>query len=308
MAEILVKASDYTHPDPDKDRRGVHKQGDIINIKPNGWSDNPNWISSSYPYSKTGSFVLIKIPELTEEEVIGLREPWADDFDYEIIDEVPADGKVDLRIFEKNVGAVSNANSISGSKADIIKEALGKWNIVNIVQNEFDVVFSFILWDAVNSTKFWGATPERLATMTLSLNAYDSVSKIAVVTANVPDEKLTEEQAFEVSEKLQGATIEKLAEYSTQETAKAVQEVNSKLTMQGAVISTVDAETKDFTFTIDQAVILDKFKQDVKMLQQTYTRHRHCIDSATMALAIINGGILTMTKEDFTNSLQDKMI
>ena len=41
MCEILIKVKTYTHADPVKDRAGVHKKGDIIAIKPDGWSDHP---------------------------------------------------------------------------------------------------------------------------------------------------------------------------------------------------------------------------------------------------------------------------
>jgi len=39
MAEFLFKRNDYTHTDPEKDRRGVHKKTDFINWKPDGFSD-----------------------------------------------------------------------------------------------------------------------------------------------------------------------------------------------------------------------------------------------------------------------------
>lgn len=38
MAEFILKKSDYVNADPEKDRRGVHKKGDLINFKPNGWA------------------------------------------------------------------------------------------------------------------------------------------------------------------------------------------------------------------------------------------------------------------------------
>jgi hypothetical protein len=36
MARLLVKAVDYTHPDPDEDRRGSFKRGDVVAVMPDG--------------------------------------------------------------------------------------------------------------------------------------------------------------------------------------------------------------------------------------------------------------------------------
>ena len=38
MCEILVKAVDHVHPDPEKDRRGAYKQGMFVLAKPDGHS------------------------------------------------------------------------------------------------------------------------------------------------------------------------------------------------------------------------------------------------------------------------------
>lgn len=36
MAELLVKASDATNPDPAKDQRGCYKRGDVVCVRPDG--------------------------------------------------------------------------------------------------------------------------------------------------------------------------------------------------------------------------------------------------------------------------------
>lgn len=36
MARLLIKAVDYTHPDPDKDRRAAYKRGDVVVVMPDG--------------------------------------------------------------------------------------------------------------------------------------------------------------------------------------------------------------------------------------------------------------------------------
>lgn len=36
MARLLIKVEEYTHPDPDIDRRGAYKRGDVVVIMPDG--------------------------------------------------------------------------------------------------------------------------------------------------------------------------------------------------------------------------------------------------------------------------------
>jgi len=110
MAEILIKVADYVNADPVKDRRGVHKRGDVINIKPDGWSDHPNWAQSSYPYQRTGKFILVKCPEITVEEALAWRDNWKDDFSYEIVSQNPTQGLYVVRVFEQNPGAAGQNN------------------------------------------------------------------------------------------------------------------------------------------------------------------------------------------------------
>lgn len=61
MAELLIKARNAQHADPDKDRRGCYKRGDIVVVMPDGhaWG------------AKEGlpNFVKIKIPGLNHETV-----------------------------------------------------------------------------------------------------------------------------------------------------------------------------------------------------------------------------------------------
>lgn len=56
MAKALVKAVDFVHPDPDIDRRGAHKRGDIIVVKP----DSHVWGGAELDTSK---FVIVDVPD-----------------------------------------------------------------------------------------------------------------------------------------------------------------------------------------------------------------------------------------------------
>jgi len=61
MAEILIKAIDATHPDPEKDRRGCYKIGMPVVVMPDGhkWGN-----AECLP-----TFVILKIPGVSVEKV-----------------------------------------------------------------------------------------------------------------------------------------------------------------------------------------------------------------------------------------------
>jgi len=63
MAEILIalNPTNYTHPDPRKDKAGVYKKGDIVIIKPDGW---PWGREEGLP-----KFLIVKLPGVTVDEL-----------------------------------------------------------------------------------------------------------------------------------------------------------------------------------------------------------------------------------------------
>lgn len=70
MAELLIKAVDYDHPEWFKDRKGAWKRGMVVVAKPNGWK----WGRAEGP----PKFIVVKVPELplhlAEERLCRCRE------------------------------------------------------------------------------------------------------------------------------------------------------------------------------------------------------------------------------------------
>jgi hypothetical protein len=290
MAEFIFKVRDYVTSDPDKDRRGVHKKGDFINFKPDGWSDGEHWGQSAYPYANGGKFILVKCPEITfaEAEAFDHRQPWKDDFDYQIIATRPAQGQYDIRIFEKNPGA-TNQNSISAAKAIKVRDYLIDWGCSNMSLGTHDANFTFSLWDAVRSVNFW-EVPTISERVTFVLNSYSAVTGIGSITATVvqaawgPFENKTQEQ------------IE----------AMITRQVTDAIEMRGG---TVTAQAYPvFTFEIERSAVLTKFREDVKgKLEETFTRHRFHMSEAEVDTVIAVGGVVTITRTQFLSKLKDKM-
>jgi hypothetical protein len=269
MTEFILKRTDYTHTDSEKDRRGVHKRTDIINYYPDGWSDHPNWAASSYPVD----FVLIKVPGMTMEES-QYRDSWRDDFDYEVIATRPVQGEFDIRIFEKNDGA-SGQNAISGAKASKVRDYLQAWGCSAFSMSAVDATFTFSLWDAVRSENFW-EVPLIGTKVSFALNSYTPATGIASVTVTIIDANV--------------------------KPASVVQ----KIIQRGGTVTAQDATT--VTFELNRSDLVTKFRNDVKRrMEQVYMRHQYAISNVDHDAIVAAGGLVTMTKAEFLSKLIDKM-
>ena len=275
MAEFLLKRNDYTHTDPEKDRRGVHKKADVCNFKPDGFSLFPNG-----PGSYLNDFIFICVPDLDIAEA-NFREAWKDNFDYEIVATRPAQGEYDIRIFELNAG-VLNANAITGTKATKIRDYLIAWGCSAFSLSETDATFTFSLWDAVRSANFWD-TPLIGTKVSFILNSYSGATGIGNITVTPIEEQWGTQTELQITNTITRKIIEK----------------------GGTVISQI---YPNFVFEIERSDILTRFRADVKRrMEQTYMRHQYCISSSDHDSIVAAGGIVTMTKAEFLGKLIDKM-
>lgn len=279
MAEFIFKRSDYTNADPDKDRRGVHKKTDHINHKPDGWSDHPNWAASAYPKD----FIVVKCPEISfaEAEANDHRKAWRDDLDYEIVATQPAQGEYDIRIFEKNAGAIGQ-NHIVGIKTTKVRNYLTAWGCSAFGITATDATFTFRLWGAVRSANFW-ESPLIGTKVNFAFNSYSGATGIGNITVSAIEGQWGEQTEFQIGEQI----ARKIAEQG------------------GTVISQV---YPNFVFEIERSDILTRFKADVKRrMEQIYMRHQYGISQADHDAIVAAGGVVTWTKAEFLAKLIDKM-
>jgi len=280
MAEFLLKRNDYTHADPEKDRRGVHKKTDFINWKPDGFSD---FSHGNGPGSYLADFVIVKVPEisLSEAEASDHRKAWKDDFDYEIIATRPNSGEYDIRIFEFNPGA-TNANAIAGVNATRIRDYLIAWGCSGFSLSATDATFTFSLWDAVRSANFW-ETPLIGTKVSFVLNSYSGATGIGNIMVT---------------------PIE--GQWGTQTELQISQTITRKILERGGTVISQIYPT--FVFEIKRSDLLTRFRADVKRsMEQTYMRHQYGISQTDHDAIVSAGGIVTMTRAEFLGKLTDKM-
>jgi hypothetical protein len=297
MAEFLFKRNDYTHSDPEKDRRGVHKKTDFINWKPDGFSD---FSHGNGPGSYLTDFVIVKVPGISfsEAEASDHRRAWKDDFDYQIVATRPAQGEYDIRVFEKNAGAIGQ-NHIAGVKATKVRDYMMAWGCSNFALTATDASFTFSLWDAVRSANFWDV-PLFGTKVTFALNSYSGATGIGNITVAVNQAAwLPMQKVDPVSGLLRDMTQEEIeVQIGDQITRKIIEK-------GGTVISQI---YPNFVFEIERSDILTRFRADVKRrMEQTYMRHQYGISQADHDAIVAAGGIVTMTKAEFLGKLIDKM-
>ena len=278
--EFLLKRSDYTNSDPDKDRRGVHKKTDFINYKPDGFSD---FSHGNGPGSYLTDFVIVKVPEISfaEAEASDHRKLWKDDFGYEITATRPAQGQYDIRIYEKNAGAIGQ-NHIAGDKATKVREYLLAWGCSNFALSATDGSFTFSLWDAVRSANFWGV-PLIGTKVSFTLNSYSGATGTGNITVTAIE-----------------------GQWGDQTEIQIAQTITHRITGKGGTV--VSQVYPNFVFTIERSDILTRFRADVKRrIEQTYLRHQYGISQADHDAIVAAGGIVTWTKAEFLSKLINKM-
>lgn len=269
MTEFIFKTHGYIHTDSEKDRRGVHKKGDLVNYKPDGWSDTPGWGQSQYPQK----FVVVKCPgiSVTEAETADYRRAWQDEFDYELINSNIAQGIYTVRVFEKNAG-VSNQNGITLGK---VQAWLEKWGCNSISATINSVQFNFRLWPAAQSEGFWDV--ENLASKAaFVLNGYNAATGIADVTISITDPLIN------------------------------VNEAARRVVERGGVVTATAADS--IRFDLERSDVLSAFKADVKqVLERVYKRHRYSISANNVDAIIAAGGIVTRTRAQLLAAVIDHL-
>lgn len=170
--QLLIRAIDNSHADPEKDRRGCYKKGYPVVVFPltHTWG-----AEEGLP-----GFVILRCEDetITPERVQNWLDQWKDDFDYEVLSANAVQGKYTVRVFEKNV-STSGANALTQEK---VESWLLKWGCDNISVSANSVQFDFALWDAVRSFGFWEVP---LTDVDFSLNGYDSGTGIGDITITI---------------------------------------------------------------------------------------------------------------------------
>jgi len=308
MAEFIFKKSHYVNADEEKDRRGVHKKGDFVNWKPDGWA--ANWPNVG---NYAEAFVCVRCPEVTlaEAETADHRKPWREDFDYEVISASQAN--VTLRVWNKNASPSGRA----AMTREKVEGFLTRWGCTNVSFANQSVTFTFNLWNAVRSSEFWDI--DLIATkVNFTLVSYNATSRVGRIQVDVVEENWNVSPvSIDRSSVPPGAflpvgepvvidgktyvsdeflnvwlmlTPEEIAEKISKQVVRAIESKG------GTIVSNVFPQ---IVFEIERNDIVTRFRQDVKQkAEQVYKRHQYSISEAEVDAIIAVGGIVTMTRAE----------
>ena len=266
LYEFLVKNRDSILPagkDPKLDRQGCRKRGYVVAhfLSPHQWGN----------LECLPTFVVIKcdLQSSDLEAYEGLRKAWRDDFAYEVLSSNAQQGRYTVRVYEQNAGA-SNQNGLTAAKVERFLEG---WGCTNISFTTNSCTFTFSLWNAVRSPKFWNV-PLIGTKATFDLVSYNATSGIGRVQVTITDENIK------------------------------VQEVKQRIEERGGTI--ISADYPVGVFEIERSDILQRFRDDVKhKAENVYMMQQHRINEATMDAAVAAGGTLTLTRAQLLAAIRD---
>jgi hypothetical protein len=265
--EILIKTDvhgngtvNYTHPDPEKDKRGVYKKG-----YPVGMMDEPRTFrgyKEGLPY-----FCAVRVTDGNVADVEAmisssfsgrsLTQGWEREIDWTVVNSDLAIDGWRMRAFATNPGFTN----IAGINKEMVENYLNNWNAEVFSSASNEVVFDVAIFSssagagAIQSDGFWGVDASNI-----SFNETSYVSGSGTHTVE--------------------------ADYSL--TSFTSDQVDDRITQRGG---TVDSNTGTVaTFTIDRSDVFQYFKQEVKdALDRTMYRRQFRIPEATVDTIISTG-------------------
>jgi len=108
MAEILVKAVDHNHPDPDTDRAGCYKAGMPVVVM----EDGHHWGGRE----RLPDFWVLKLPNVSVERVRQFIEP------HEVDDGLDPDGNPQRKTYRRRMWRILVESLPAGAKAKIASQ------------------------------------------------------------------------------------------------------------------------------------------------------------------------------------------
>lgn len=263
--EMLVKAISATHPDPEKDRRGTHKKGDICVIMP----DNHPW------GAKEGlpSFVIVKCPQVTVEQVQDRLAPWVADIQFEVLNSNLAIDGHRIRMTNANSGSAGEANVTLAQ----VQNFLDEWNAVFVSASPGEVTFDVSIASASLSTGLWNRD---ITTLNPVETDYVQAGGIHTFTLDL-------------------TLHPRWAEIPSSVIASAQSEV------QGAGGTWVGEVAGLATYTIDRTTVRERFRNDVTQKLGTFKRHRYHFTEAQVDTVIGMGGTITVSSAQLATAVRD---
>lgn len=171
MAYLLIKATDYSHADPTKNRRGVVPKGGIIEPRATG---APLGLKEVSPFCVT-----IQVPDATIADLLHYMQPWKLEVDYELVNSNLSLDGYRYRVFslETSVsGHGVNNGQITQAK---VQNYLANWNCSFISASIADGVhFDIGVYQSATSNSFWDRDVSQIVFTEIDYNQSTGIHRI----------------------------------------------------------------------------------------------------------------------------------
>jgi hypothetical protein len=267
MAELLVLAVQRTHPDPETDRKGLRKKGDIVVVKPDGheWG-----AGEGLP-----TFVRVLCPGLDHTVVEDRIQPWTYNIDFEIVASNLAIDGFRIRATNANAGT----SGFAGINQTQIQQFLNQWNVAFVSAANGGVTFDIGIYAAATSEGFWNTNIGSVVFTELDYNQANGTHDIEVnysADQRYIDNPTQFAQTFAAQCTAVGATV--------------LSNANGVAVIQ-----------------IERVDVRERFRQDITQRLGVYRRHRYHFTEAQVDTVIAAGGSITVTVPQLTNAVQDRL-
>lgn len=181
MAKFLCRANNTVYRDAEDDqsatyeadkivdRRGCYKKGYPVVIKPDTYRPSRSEVPPA--------FVVVSVPEVTEEAARNYNNSWEQTVDYNVLDANATTGVYQVEVFGNNTN-VSGDASITKTQVETF---LTNWNCTVDSFGTNSVTFTMALWQALQSQGFWDRD---VSAFTFNLDSYTEATGIANVTVS----------------------------------------------------------------------------------------------------------------------------
>lgn len=265
MAIFLIFDRNNVHSDITKDMRGSYKRGYIVQSFEDG---------TPHVESPTPPFVILKVPDVTLNEVQKYNEHWIRQIDYEVINQNLALDGWRIRVFTTNPSITDQGVGAGKITRTMVENYLNKWNATVFTFADNSVTFNITIYNAIKSEGFWNVNASQII---FSEIAYNQSTGLHTVQIDYSGTSYTRDQV-----------------------------INKITRMNGTMISDV---SKVVQFTITRQIIFDAFKQDVKKkIESILYRRQYYLPSEFVTTIENNGRVHTITKTELLTLIHNRLI
>ena len=267
--ELLVLAAGRTHADPEKDRRGCHKKGDIIVVKPDGHE----WGA----HEALPDFVIVRCAGVDHQQYVARTEPWRWDLSFTVVSSVLSQDRHRIRA-ENTTRSPSGGASLTLAR---VQAFLERWGASVVSSTATSVTFDVRIYDAAISEGFLGRPLGVVNGITFTEELYTQATGLHRIVADYRAHPLYATEPDRVRDEL--ASL-----------------------IRGAGATVIPAQQGFAVYEVTRNGVREAFRAEVTGRLGTWRRHRYAFTAADVDIAIAQGGAIDVSPAQIASRIVDR--